>query len=136
MQILNVILVLSRQNQPARSEVRSKERGPRKNGKKGTCESFITLKDHKENFHDDPKRLINPAKNEMGRISTDILDGINQQLRNKLNIKQWKNRPGSDKKTKNLIRSFYIVLEHQPEQPGTSNKMNGWNVYLKSNLEK
>ena len=31
--------------------------------------SFITLKGHKENFHNNPTvRLINPAKNELGRI--------------------------------------------------------------------
>ena len=35
--------------------------------KNGTSESFITLKDHKENFHNEPKtRLINPVKNEIG----------------------------------------------------------------------
>ena len=32
--------------------------------------SFITLKDHKENFANNPTvRLLNPAKNEIGRIS-------------------------------------------------------------------
>ena len=36
---------------------------------------FITVKDHKENFLNTPKvRLINPAKNELGRISKTILD--------------------------------------------------------------
>ena len=37
--------------------------------------SFITIKDHKENFDNHPTvRLINPAKNELGRISKLILD--------------------------------------------------------------
>ena len=38
---------------------------------KVTCsEAFITLKDHKENFENNPKvRLINPTKSEVGRIS-------------------------------------------------------------------
>ena len=32
--------------------------------------SFIAIKDHKENFDNQPTvRLINPAKNELGRIS-------------------------------------------------------------------
>ena len=36
-------------------------------------ECFNTLKDHKENFVNNPKtRLINPVKNEIGRISKDI----------------------------------------------------------------
>ena len=35
--------------------------------------SFITLKDHKENFNNNlTVRLINPAKNELGRISEAI----------------------------------------------------------------
>ena len=33
-------------------------------------ESFITLKDHKDNFENNlPCRLINPAKSQIGRIS-------------------------------------------------------------------
>ena len=60
--------------------------------KNGTGESFITLKDHKDDFNNAPKtRLINPAKNEIGRISKNLLDDINQQLRNILKINQWKN---------------------------------------------
>ena len=48
----------------------------------GKNECFITLKDHKPNFKNNPKaRLINPAKNEIGRISKNILDKINYQLR-------------------------------------------------------
>ena len=35
--------------------------------------------------------LINPAKNELGRISKAILDNINKRLCNRLNINQWKN---------------------------------------------
>ena len=42
---------------------------------------FITIKDHKENFLNNPKvRLIYPAKNELGRISKTILDNINMKL--------------------------------------------------------
>ena len=41
----------------------------------GTSNSFITLKDHKENFTKNPKtRLINLSKNEVGRISKHMLD--------------------------------------------------------------
>ena len=53
--------------------------------------SFITLKDHKENFENHPTvRLINPAKNELGRISKVILDKINKKISTKLNLNQWK----------------------------------------------
>ena len=55
----------------------------------GKDNCFITLKDHKPNFQNNPKtRLINPAKNEIGRISKVILDKINHTLRNKTKINQ------------------------------------------------
>ena len=45
----------------------------------GKNECFITLKGQKRNFKNNPKiRLINSAKNEMGRISKNILDKIKQ----------------------------------------------------------
>ena len=61
----------------------------------GKNECFITLKDHKPNFNNNPKvRLINPAKNEIGRISKNILEKINHQLRDSLRINQWKDTSG------------------------------------------
>ena len=40
--------------------------------------SSITIKDHKENFDNHPTvQLINPAENELGRISKLILNKIN-----------------------------------------------------------
>ena len=57
---------------------------------KNNC--FITLKDHKANFLNNPKiRQLNPAKNELGRISKAILDKINLNLRNATKVNQWKN---------------------------------------------
>ncbi len=60
----------------------------------GTGNCFITLlKDHKENFANRPTvRLINPAKNEIGRMSKSILDDINSRLRNSLEVNQWKDK--------------------------------------------
>ena len=44
----------------------------------GKQNCFITLKDHKPNFQNNSTvRLLNPAKNELGRISKNILDKIN-----------------------------------------------------------
>ena len=58
----------------------------------GENNCFITLKDHKENFENNPStRLINPAKNEVGRISKVILDNINTNLKATLGVNQWKN---------------------------------------------
>ena len=54
--------------------------------------SFITIKDYKENFDNHPTvRLINPAKNELGRISKLILDNINKKISQKFEQNQWKN---------------------------------------------
>ena len=45
--------------------------------------SFITLKDHKENFTNHATaKLINPPKSKIGRISKHILDQINTELVN------------------------------------------------------
>ena len=63
-------------------------------------EAFIFLKDHKENFENNPKcRLINPAKSDSGKISKLILDKVNTHLRTILNVNQWKN-------TQNVIEWF------------------------------
>ena len=58
----------------------------------GKQNCFVTLKDHKFDFQNNPTvRLLNPAKNELGRISKTILDKINVNLRNSLHLNQWKN---------------------------------------------
>ena len=53
--------------------------------------AFITIKDHKENFDNDPKcRLINPTKSEIGKISKIIIQNINSKIREKSNLLQWR----------------------------------------------
>ena len=55
-------------------------------------EAFISLKDHKENFENNPKcRLTNPAKSDSGKISKLTLDKLNTHLRSILNVNQWRN---------------------------------------------
>ena len=50
---------------------------------------FVTLKDHKENFQNNPKcRLSNPAKLEIGIGSKHCIDQINKSAREKLNVNQ------------------------------------------------
>ena len=59
----------------------------------GTGNCFVTVKDHKENFQNRPTvRLINPAKNEIGRISKNVLDEINCKLKASLGVNQWKDK--------------------------------------------
>ena len=60
-------------------------------GVNGTANCFITLKDHNVKFLYHPTtRLINPAKNEIGRISKQILDQINSKLCEILKVNEWK----------------------------------------------
>ena len=52
---------------------------------------FASLKDHKENFLNNPKvRLLNPTKSEVGKISKQILDRIISLVRSKSGLSQWK----------------------------------------------
>ena len=54
--------------------------------------AFITLKDHKNNFKNNPKcRLINPSKSEVGRISKAYLSNIISTLAGKIGSNQWRN---------------------------------------------
>ena len=57
---------------------------------------FITLNDYKPNFLNNPIiYLLNPAKNELGRITKVLLDKINLYLRNTTKFNQWKNTSGA-----------------------------------------
>ena len=43
--------------------------------------AYITLIDHKENFRSKPScRLINPSKNEIGKISKIVLEKMNKKI--------------------------------------------------------
>ena len=53
----------------------------------GESNSFITLKDHKENFNNNPTvRLINPVY-----ISKAILDTANKNIREAIDLNRWRN---------------------------------------------
>ena len=55
-------------------------------------ECFITLKDHKENFISRPQcRLINTAKNELGRVVKIKVERINHEIRVITGANQWQN---------------------------------------------
>ena len=59
----------------------------------GHDEFFISLKDRKPNFTNNPKtRLINLVKNEISRLSKSILDKINNKIRNTTSLNQWKDK--------------------------------------------
>ena len=55
-------------------------------------QSFITLKDHKPNFHNDPSvRMINPTKPDVGLISKKLLEKVVINVRELSGLNQWKN---------------------------------------------
>ena len=55
-------------------------------------EAYITLKDHKEGFPNNIKcRLINPAKSNVGAIGKQLLQEINDKIRQNLGLNQWRN---------------------------------------------
>ena len=54
--------------------------------------AFLTLKDHKPDFQQNPScRLINPAKNELSKVSKLIIEKINEKLISEHHFNQWKN---------------------------------------------
>ena len=54
--------------------------------------TFITLKDHKDNFRTNTKcRLINPSKNEMGIVSKKYLEKIIEDVTNASKVNQLRN---------------------------------------------
>ena len=64
----------------------------KKNPKFSTSDAFITVKDHKKNFPNNIEcRLLNPDKNELGRISKGILERAVTEIRHKSKLVQWKN---------------------------------------------
>ena len=66
-------------------------------------DSYITVKDHKDEFsHKIPMLLINLSKSNQGKSSKVILNKINQHLVTFTNINQWKN-------TQNLLNWFYKI---------------------------
>ena len=84
-------------------------------------QSFITLKDHKENFQNNPKcRLINPAKSEIGIVSKEYIDQINNTVRSKIKVNQWRNIQAviewfkniEDKKSSTFIK--FDIVEYYP----------------------
>ena len=81
----------------------------------GKEECFVTLKDHKQNLENNPTAiLINPVKNEIGRISKVILENINKELGNKLQLQQWNNATAVInwfKKIENKSKYKYMIFD-------------------------
>eukprot|EP00794_Sanderia_malayensis_P007476 gene7476-biopygen6026 len=89
--------------------------------------AFITLKDHKDNFDNNPTcRLINPAKSEIGRISKQILEKINTTIRTATALNQWKNTLSVInwfKKVENKQQHTFIIFDIESFYPSISKKL-------------
>ena len=78
---------------------------------------FITVKDHKPNFQNNPGcRLINTSKPEIGKISKQITAKINQIVRQKTKFKQWQSNSDVinwfkeiENKKKHLFIQFDVI---------------------------
>ena len=82
----------------------------------GENNSFITLKDHKENFNNNPTvRLV------LGRISKVILDTTNKNIRKAMGLNQWRN-PDTVidwfKGIRNKHLCKFVVFDINPIQDG------------------
>ena len=67
--------------------------------------AYVTLKYHKENFIINPKcPLINPAKNELGKVAKIIVENINKTNIEKLHCNCWRN-------TSNVIDWFQNIAD-------------------------
>ena len=54
--------------------------------------AYITLKDHKDNFHDKlPFCLVKPAKSEIGIVTKMYLERINDKVLKSTGVSQWRN---------------------------------------------
>ena len=82
---------------------------------------FITLKDHKNNFRENPQvRTLNPAKPELGRVSKKILDGKLEAIRKSSKLNQWKNTQATInwfRKLKNKKNLAFILFDVEKFYP-------------------
>ena len=77
------------------------------------AECFITLKDHKENFISRPEcRLINSAKNELGKVVKIKIEEINREIRYTTKANQWQSTQSAIKWFKNIVDpNSYMFLK-------------------------
>ena len=92
-------------------------------------ECFITLKDLKPNFKNNPKvRLTKPAKNEIGRISKNIFDKIKYKLRDSLRTNMQKDTSAVIESFLNSIQDGEDVKKTLPPSPTSFSPVTSTNV--------
>ena len=90
-------------------------------------ESFLTLKDHKENFiNNKQSRLLNPTKSEIGKISKKILEKVRDVVIASTQLTQWKNTVSVLQWFKNIVdpqRYSFIQFDIINYYPSISEKL-------------
>ena len=113
-------------NSESESIIRERKYKNKKIPKFTATDAFLTIKDHKKHFPFNIEcRVLNPAKNELGRISKTILEKAVRDIRAKTPLTQWKNSHDvivwfENIKQKNKkcfltfdIINFYPSIKHQ-----------------------
>ena len=84
-------------------------------------ECFVTLKDHKPSFRNNPScRLLNPCKPEIGHISKQFLETVVKNVKEETNLVQWKNAPEVIqwfKKIENKRKKSFIQFDMESFYP-------------------
>ena len=90
-------------------------------------ESFITFKDHKDNFRNNPKcRLINPTKTELGKVAKIILENVVHQAKEKSGLNLWRSTQSAVQWFKNIPdkeRKSFIKFDIVSYYPNISKKL-------------
>ena len=89
--------------------------------------AFCTIKDHKDNFVTHPKcRLINPAKSQIGKISKQILQNMNSEIRSNLELNQWQSTKQTlewFKRINQKSRKSFLQLDIEEFYPSITPKL-------------
>ena len=88
--------------------------------------SFVTLKGHKENFLNRPTKLLNPTKNEIGRISKHILQNINKTLSEEIKVNGWSNTESVInwfKSIPNKLLHTFLIFDIKDFHPSITEKL-------------
>ena len=86
--------------------------------------AFLTIKDHKNDFPNSIKCcVINPASNNLGKVSTRILDDVNRKCRIASGINQWKS-------TQDVLKWFSLAHSaNHTKEKGKFIQFDIWEFY-------
>ena len=74
-------------------------------------EAYVTIKDHKEGFPNEISYcFINPSKKDIGKISKQILDTVNNNILEKSKVNQWKNTSSVIEWYRNIKRKDQLLF--------------------------